>query len=1124
MCTQEETSGDELLLGFYGAVTCISNTFLATVVAADLDFRKLREPELQTRFGPPIIDVPQRHPDLKVRFHLGDDNCRPALGVLTAINFTLGLDGGRTVAGIIGGLFSSSSVPVASLLGALKVPQISYGATSPALSSKVQYPYFLRTIASDTLQASVMVRLMIELDIPAVTVVYQQDAYGSGLDKAIKSKAARYSRELANRISSVGVEYMSNEYDLEKGRLAVDLFLNIGSKFMIICQTEDQIRFFLPILHERTVLDGGRLMPNLGLQEGKIGLQVIGSEAFQLTTINSHLMPVGSLKLLPVHRGPKFADFAKMWRGMTANDVIGPNASSFYGIDRLTVSLDEGLVPKLDDSAFDDPEKLPMENSFLFDAAYTFINAANELLKAGKRMSEIRGETLLNEVKRTTFEGISGEVAFDEQGDRVGQYTVQNYRPDMNHSNTLKFITIATYNPHTSTFTWTADVLWMDGHVGRQASAFFSYCLPGHALDSISGICRKCPVQTSSEGGSSVCKICNAGSYTKTDGSSSCSLCQAGRYHEPLDEKDPCKLCSAGKISERGSSSCFSCNSGEYAFSGDARCKACPTGEVANEHADGCRLSLIFYFLFAGTSVLLFLAFLLLPMSAGLFLVPIDDLTFVPAEGSTRLTTSGSHYMIQTRPSCEVVFLMTRHPKLESSVRYRAKILNAHTLEILAWDGSPLPEEIETSSGFIRTKFPESILVSGFPGTPFLFSVVVFALLLAASLCSFDSGAERMPISMTIVICVTSFLAVLAHIIGFRLRRDRPRIRKNQGQYRAALRLKNPEPVSCAKGPSRAITEGQLSQLHEAFSHFIRDRNMYYVDSDIIRPLTKLDQLSFAELAGPSSVEWYVSHYWGTSFKHFVQALHHHANRMHGSTYWVCCFSNNQWSVTEELGHNWDDSSFYLTLKSGLCKGVAMVLDPLALPLTRSWCLFEILQTFLLTRDDEHFVGLLMCTGSGVLNFGCPGAVDASMAIASQLSKLDLENAEATKVRDKQMIIGCVESMPGGFEAVNLFVRTVFRQALHQMKHRFDDDFAQVDSMLEKSKFLHDAANIASSSSSSPPGDEDNEMMCRFKAWGEKGDILKVLSKIVGSDRVEHRRELLRMASAVKPPVHYCSI
>lgn len=174
-------------------------------------------------------------------------------------------------------------------------------------------------------------------------------------------------------------------------------------------------------------------------------------------------------------------------------------------------------------------------------------------------------------------------------------------------------------------------------------------------------------------------------------------------------------------------------------------------------------------------------------------------------------------------------------------------------------------------------------------------------------------------------------------------------------------------------------------------------------------------------------------------------------SKQHSNTrYWICSFSNNQHSVHGELGDSWEDSSFYLALRSGFCRGTAMILDSEALPLTRSWCLFEVLQTFLLTMEDSHYQGLILCTSSGVLNFGCTG-VDVSMALAKRLADLRLEDATASCQKDKETIENLVSSMPGGFEAVNVFVRTVFREALFVMKGRFEADFSRLTGILEHS-------------------------------------------------------------------------
>eukprot|EP00971_Amphidinium_carterae_P342351 6481638-Amphidinium_carterae.2 len=82
---------------------------------------------------------------------------------------------------VIGALFSSVTQPLAGLTGAYEVPQISYGATAAALSDSSLYPFFLRTVASDNIQAQAWWAWFQAFEVPAVAMVYTNEAYGSGL-------------------------------------------------------------------------------------------------------------------------------------------------------------------------------------------------------------------------------------------------------------------------------------------------------------------------------------------------------------------------------------------------------------------------------------------------------------------------------------------------------------------------------------------------------------------------------------------------------------------------------------------------------------------------------------------------------------------------------------------------------------------------------------------------------------------------------------------------------------------------------------------------------------------------------------------------------------------------------
>ena len=59
---------------------------------------------------------------------------------------------------------------------------------------------------------------------------------------------------------------------------------------------------------------------------------------------------------------------------------------------------------------------------------------------------------------------------------------------------------------------------------------------------------------------------------------------------------------------------------------------------------------------------------------------------------------------------------------------------------------------------------------------------------------------------------------------------------------------------ACARGPSRAIKIGQIMDLWSFFSGFLKGRNMYYLEPNIVKPLTKKYKLSYAELVGPNQV------------------------------------------------------------------------------------------------------------------------------------------------------------------------------------------------------------------------------------------------------------------------------
>jgi len=304
----------------------------------------------------------------------------------------------------------------------------------------------------------------------------------------------------------------------------------------------------------------------------------------------------------------------------------------------------------------------------------------------------------------------------------------------------------------------------------------------------------------------------------------------------------------------------------------------------------------------------------------------------------------------------------------------------------------------------------------------------------------------------------TSVIAVIVISIAW-LSGPRPAIQANLSNFRSLLR----KPEEVPRGAARAVEIESISNLLVQFQFFIGNRNMYYVNTNILLPITKPFGLSFAEMVGPKQTKYFVSHYWGTPFEHSMHSIIKHAQLAEGrkwksAPYWCCSFSNNQWSIEEELGSgDLAQSSFYLALTDPQTCATVMLLDEEAQALSRVWCLFEVLQTCLLSQRRPNFQGLLLCTPSGVLNkdtgqSGGSVSIDTAIAVAQSLKNLRLEDAAATNPADKEMIDALVESYPGKHQAMNRFVRAQIRNALSLIKEKHNETFVKLLLELERSE------------------------------------------------------------------------
>lgn len=440
------------------------------------------------------------------------------------------------------------------------------------------------------------------------------------------------------------------------------------------------------------------------------------------------------------------------------------------------------------------------------------------------------------------------------------------------------------------------------------------------------------------------------------------------------------------------------------------------------------------------------------------------------------ITTCGFHNLIKLKRHPIPVFLQgTGHflldSKPEKPIQLYVMPVNELILEVVDKDGKPVSFQADSSMGQVEVPFFRTLIHSALPdcSLPLLLQLI---LLLGGSV-ALGIYLLPSPQELAIYVLLAIVLVLLGLLIWKQLIRNSTSLSRRLKAY-AAYRAKDDKRKTkeAARGKDRGIRVWKILDLYEHFNAHIRNRNMYYLDPNIVRPLTAGVKLSFSELIGPDQVEWFVSHWWGTSVATYCSALKRHAYEVKvkesggtsrdtftsamakgdqswsNTTYWICTFSNNQYKIAEELGGGeHTESSFYKALHSDGLKGTCMILDEMTMPLMRSWCLFELLQTIELEEKSQKemrpFGGLLFCTSVGVLNYGS-STVEMSMKIGERLLTLSLRDAQATTDKDKQMIADLVQSSRGSFDEIDTTLRVHIRDALKACHQQVNTDFTSL--------------------------------------------------------------------------------
>jgi ABC-type branched-subunit amino acid transport system substrate-binding protein len=497
-------------------------------------------------------------PNTRLRFAYADPKCDSTAGLTAALHLVQNAFEGAGVQVIVGAGCSAASVMAAHIAAVSNIPIVSPTSTSPTLDDGKVFPYFLRTIPSDSLGATAMVDILMSLwTYSSVALVHSTDAYGAGNADAFTDVAptAGLSITITQSFAKDSLDFSPQQKKL----------LRSGARVLVLfCQTSDSGRFLRTALQAGVggpgfLWLGGSALADSGLWEGddqlasdptlreqvfrgffavELGRQSRGT-IYEAYLARRHRLPSTIGDRTSCHL-EKDDDGTYLWAQDHDNNASSP--LKCYGYDLSQ------------DGHFD---------TFAYDAVFAVAHALHDLIEVQNR-KELDGRELLDTlVRRVRFEGVTGLVDFYDasadpsrmhHGDpRVGvSYSLLNYYVD---STAQGLVRVGQWSPcEGASCGWserwrpTSDVglTYSTADNSRPVQTFACgygetltvdgtcTCDDGFEQDPASGQCRRCEVgqdsrrPTRNESGSGGCTIC-AEHYIRPSADSpvaDCSSCE----------------------------------------------------------------------------------------------------------------------------------------------------------------------------------------------------------------------------------------------------------------------------------------------------------------------------------------------------------------------------------------------------------------------------------------------------------------------------------------------------------------------------------------------------------------------------------------------------------------------
>ncbi|MDH6056669.1 ABC transporter substrate-binding protein [Umezakia ovalisporum] len=306
------------------------------------------------------------------------------------------------VAGVVGSFASSVSTAAVSVAVPNQVMIISPGSTSPVFTEKAQKGdfkgFWARTAPPDTYQALALAQLANQKGYKRVSTVVINNDYGVGFEKAFVEAFEKLGGTVINKNKPVRYDPKAQTFDTE----AAAAFADKPDAVIAVLYAETG-SLLLKTAYQQGLTEGVQILLTDGVKSPTFPDQVgKGSDSKYLLT--------GALGTVPGSNGKALADFNKLWQEKKGGSP-GEYAPQAWDAAALLVLAAQAA----------------QENTGV-GISQKVREVANE---PGTEVTDVcEGLKLLREGEDINYQGASGNVDVDANGDVVGVYDVWTVTPD----------------------------------------------------------------------------------------------------------------------------------------------------------------------------------------------------------------------------------------------------------------------------------------------------------------------------------------------------------------------------------------------------------------------------------------------------------------------------------------------------------------------------------------------------------------------------------------------------------------------------------------------------------------------------------------------------------------------